>query len=68
MQEDKLVLECVAKEYLQRTSVFWTSYLVDRNDHVKAVCLAGARLSYLDAIVAANGNTGDRLGSSGDGY
>lgn len=31
MQEDKLILECADKEYLQRTSVFWTSYLVDRN-------------------------------------
>ena len=31
MQEDKLVLECAAKEYLRRTSVFWTSHLVDHN-------------------------------------
>ena len=35
MQEDKLVLECTAKEYLQRMSVIWTSPLSDHN-HVTA--------------------------------
>ena len=31
MQEDKLVLECAAKEYLRRMSVIWTSPLSDHN-------------------------------------
>ena len=31
MQEDKLVLECAAKEYLRRMSVIWTSALSDYN-------------------------------------
>lgn len=30
-QEDKLVLECAAKEYLRRLSVIWTSPLSDYN-------------------------------------
>ena len=31
MQEDKLVLECAAKEYLRRTSIIWTRPLSDQN-------------------------------------
>jgi len=31
MKEDKLVLECAAKEYLRRMSVIWTSSLSDYN-------------------------------------
>lgn len=28
LQEDKLVLECAAKEYLRRTSVIWLTAIV----------------------------------------
>ena len=31
MQEEKLVLECAAKEYLRRMSIIWTSPLSDHN-------------------------------------
>ena len=31
MQEDKLVLECAAREYLRRISMIWLSPLSDQN-------------------------------------
>ena len=31
MQEDKLVLECSAREYLRRMSMIWSSPLSDQN-------------------------------------
>lgn len=46
-QEDKLVLECAAKEYLRRLSVIWTSPLSDYNRVVASNQFALPVLGYL---------------------
>ena len=67
MQEDKLVLECAAKEYLQRIICHLDKSFVRPQscNRFKPVCLAGAWLSHVDATVADNGYTGDRRGKLG---
>ena len=77
-QEDKLVLECAAKEYLRWMSVIWTSPLSDHNRVTALNQFAlpvprerreeerGAWLSHVDVTVAGNGYTGDRQESSED--
>ena len=66
-KEDKLVLECAAKEYLRRISVIWTSPLSDRNrvtaSNQFSLPVLGL-ISHVDATVADNGYTGDRQESS----
>ena len=47
MQEDKLVLECAAKEYLRRLSVIWTSPLSDYNRVIASNQFALPVLGYL---------------------
>ena len=47
MQEDKLVLECAAKEYLRRLSVIWISHLSDYNRVVASNQFALPVLGYL---------------------
>ena len=47
IQEDRLSLECVAKEYLRRMSVIWTSPLSDHNRVTASNQFALPLLSYL---------------------
>ena len=47
MQEDKLVLECAAKEYLRRLSIIWTSPLSDHNRVIASNQFALPVLGYL---------------------
>ena len=47
MQEDKLVLECAAKEYLGRLSVICTTFLSDYNQVVASNQFALALLEYV---------------------
>ena len=47
LQEDKLVLECAAKEYLRRMSVIWTSPLSDHNRVTASNQFALSVLGYL---------------------
>jgi len=68
MQEDKLVLECAAKEYLRRMSIIWTSPLLDPISVIASnqFALPVLGLPYVDATVADNGSAADRRGSSKD--
>ena len=47
MQEDKLVLECAAKEYLRRMSGIWTSPLSEHNGVSASNQFASPVLGYL---------------------
>ena len=68
MQEDKLVLECAAKEYLRGMSIIWTSPLSDHNRVIASnqFALPVLGLPYVDATVADNRSAADRQGSSKD--